>query len=242
MARPRNHGRKCSFESLEGRRMLAGNVTAFVSHNNLNLEGDTFDNGVTITPVAGLGNVKVTGDIVGGSATTVNGLPSVMLSGFTNNMNVELNNGNDVININGVTIFGNTKIEGNQGLDTVNINTSTIKGSLNVKLGKQHDTMNVVSSTVLGKAVVKGNKGNDSVTISGSATNKTKVGALKISLNKGNDQLKITDTKTYTLTSLNGGKGINYLVNGTNNLGFGTTNIGTGNSFVNLSIKKFVDA
>ena len=62
MAFKRTGGRKCRFESLEDRQMMAGNVVAKVGANNFAIiTGDNFSNGITITPGANPYEVVVTG-------------------------------------------------------------------------------------------------------------------------------------------------------------------------------------
>src|SRR3954452_7474939 len=66
-------GRKCKFESLENRQMMAGDVVGHVRGGTLTLKGDNFNNAITITPGAVPNSVLVTGVTpTGGTPTNVN--------------------------------------------------------------------------------------------------------------------------------------------------------------------------
>jgi hypothetical protein len=53
--------RRCRFESLESRRLLAGDVTARIDNGKLIIKGDKLDNGITIVAGANAGEVVITG-------------------------------------------------------------------------------------------------------------------------------------------------------------------------------------
>src|SRR6188508_563541 len=105
MARPRGIGRRCLFESLEDRRLLAGDVTARISHGNVVIKGDNFANGIAITAGASAGQIVITGVNAGGSATRVNGTSNgaITLSGFTGKLTIKMKSGDDRVSITGIT-------------------------------------------------------------------------------------------------------------------------------------------
>jgi len=83
-------------EGLENRAMLAGNVAVSVSSGSLVITGDGAGNGVSVQQLNS-GRYYVTGFSVSGGNTTVNGsLAGKIVSGVTNDINVDLNAGNDV--------------------------------------------------------------------------------------------------------------------------------------------------
>src|SRR5256885_5145757 len=66
--------RKCKFESLETRQMMAGDVVAQVHGGTLTIKGDNFSNAITVTPGAVPNSVFVNGVTpTGGTPTNVNG-------------------------------------------------------------------------------------------------------------------------------------------------------------------------
>src|SRR6476646_5579077 len=105
MVRPRVSGRRCSFESLEIRQMLAGDVTAKIANGNLVIKGDSLANGITIAAGTTAGTVVVTGVNAGGAATNVNGTSNgaVTLSGFAGGLKIDMKGGDDTVTITGLT-------------------------------------------------------------------------------------------------------------------------------------------
>jgi hypothetical protein len=192
MARHRGRGRRCVFESLENRRLLAGDVTARIVKGDLVITGDKLDNGITIVGGATAGTVVVTGINAGGSATNVNGTTNgaVTLTGFTGDLKIKMKAGNDVVTISDLEIAGKAKI----------------------KLGKGNDTLSLESVEVAEKAKIKGRRGDDEVTIEDSTFTK-----LEVSLSKGDDLLSISDTTVSEKTRLKGGRGTNTFENSDDN-------------------------
>src|SRR5215213_5526683 len=119
MKRKHYTGRRCNFEGLEQRRMMAGDVVVKMSGENLIIAGNRFDNAITITAGVPAGQVIVSGVTAGGSPTRINGTPngSVTLNGFFGDLKVNMAAGNDSISINSVTVRGNTKIDVGDGID-----------------------------------------------------------------------------------------------------------------------------
>ena len=120
MAFKRTNGRKCRFESLENRRMMAGLVTARVSGGTLEVKGDFFSNAITITPGALPFEVKVTGINDNNLLpTTVNGVVNgaITFKNVIHGMSVNLGDGNNILNVNGVSIFGKVNLKTGKGVD-----------------------------------------------------------------------------------------------------------------------------
>jgi hypothetical protein len=211
MVRPRSSGRRCFFESLEDRQMLAGDVTAKISGGNLVIKGDSLANGITIAAGSTAGTVVVTGVTAGGSATTVNsGTTAVTLSGFTGGLKIDMKGGDDSVTITDLTVTGDAKLEGGRGDDTFDVSGSTFHGALTTNLGDGDDTLTFDSTTVSGKAKFKGRHGDDDATITDSTFSK-----LSVSLGKGDDSLTMSGTTASVDTSLNGRRGTNTFSNGT---------------------------
>ena len=98
-----SRGRTMAVEPLEGRAMLAGNVSVSVSGGSLIVRGDNAANGVFISQIDD-GVYAVTGfDLGTGSnvATKINGSAndSLVFKGVTGDVNVDLKNGNDLLGI-----------------------------------------------------------------------------------------------------------------------------------------------
>lgn len=91
------HSRKCRFESLEMRSMLAGNVTVQVTDGDLIITGDRSGNEILIegTGVSGQYLITPSGD------TRINGTPAPFVAtGVTDDVTIDLAQGADVLQIN----------------------------------------------------------------------------------------------------------------------------------------------
>jgi hypothetical protein len=208
-------GRKCKFESLENRQMMAGDVVGRVHGGTLVLKGDNFDNGITITQGVVPNSVVVSGVTpVGGTPTNVNGLPNtpVTFLNVINGLKVKLGIGNDQVAINNLNIFGKGQINMGSGADTVTINNSTFCKALDIDMGPDADSLTISNSTVQGKVDIDGGRGCDDVT-----TLNSTFGQLDVNLGKDNDTVTVTSTQVVVETTLDGGEGINTFVNGNSN-------------------------
>lgn len=205
MAFKRNKGRQCRFETLENRRVLAGNVIATLSHGSIVIKGDNFDNSITVT-AGGLNRITVTGNTVNGLPTSVNGTPngSVTIPDVTKGMKITMGLGNDVVNVTGVSINGLSFIKGGAGNDTINVNSSTFNSKFDIASGAGADAVTVSSTTVAGRSIINGGANPDHVSLTNSD-----FGRLAVGLGLGDDNLDITSTTVTTETALNGGRGIN---------------------------------
>ena len=136
--RPLN--RKLRFESLEGRRLLTGNVTAKVTSANLNLNGDAQDNAITITQM-GANTYCVSGQ----NGTTINGQAKITVSGVKNNVNIKFLNGNDTVVLTAAAFPADVNVTMGKGTDLVQVGFSndrefgsgavSVHHNLNITLG-----------------------------------------------------------------------------------------------------------
>ena len=225
MARNPSRGRRCSFESLETRRLLAGDVTARIDDGKLIIKGDSLDNGITITAGATAGEVIVTGVNAGGSATNVNDISNgtITLSGFTGGLKIDMHGGNDSVTITDLDVSGKAKLEGGRGDDEFSLDGVTFGRSLRISMGKDDDTLSLTNVEVADKATLMGRRGNDEVSIDGSTFTK-----LSVKLSKGDDTLEVTDTEATVKTHFKGGHGTN-------------TYTGSGNTLAGLKTSHLTD-
>jgi large repetitive protein len=132
----RNQFRKTlKFESLETRRMLAGNITVTQSGSIITLTGDALDNSVLIRDTqTGGGVIQIIGlDTPGPNSTTlpttINSGASKTLSGITgivfdfNGGGANINTGNDVIVLTNLTLTGGVTINSGDGNNFYGIGT-----------------------------------------------------------------------------------------------------------------------
>jgi large repetitive protein len=218
MAINRN-GRKCNFESLENRRMLAGNVVAKVEKGVIVLKGDNFSNGVVVTAGINPGEFIVTGINQAGNPTSINGIPNdaLTLVNVTKGLKANLGRGNDSLTVNGVTLNGKVKIKTGLGIDTVTVNASSLCSDLEIRTGKNADDITVNNTTVGGETKIDGGRACDQVQLTAST-----FGQLDVALGRGNDDLLVTNINVIVDTTLNGNQGINTFAT-TNGSFFGST-------------------
>ncbi len=82
------------FENLETRKLMAGDLQAFVSEGSLFIQGDDADNGVLISEVSD-GEYEVRGLDHGGDMTLINGNKWQTFTGVKDDIEVALGEGND---------------------------------------------------------------------------------------------------------------------------------------------------
>jgi hypothetical protein len=123
-------GRRYGFESLESRRVMAGNVTAEVINGDLIITGDDAANGITLHALGG-GTYQVGsfGFPVGVMLpafddTEINGdVPSAPFAGVTGKIILRMRGGDDVVFVGaGFSSPGDVFIDGGSGFDTIRLN------------------------------------------------------------------------------------------------------------------------
>jgi hypothetical protein len=161
-----------SFERLEARHLLAGNVTVSVFGGNALINGDLADNNIFIQ------GTVVTGRTSGGSATSINGTPngSFDFAAFTQDLNVIMAAGTDVVEVNGLTVPGNLSINTGDGADLLRFNPLSVDavGSISLITDAGGDRILLTGGTTAGGGpghragshlVVNAGSGNDEVRV-----------------------------------------------------------------------------
>ena len=124
--------RRMSVESLEGRWLMAGDVTATVINGNLFIVGDDLDNRISITNGANADEVVIEGfDDGGGNPTNVGGAPngSVTKTGVTGNIVVTMRGGNDFVGAHDLDAQRNLAITLDDGNDAVWLGAAAVNSS-----------------------------------------------------------------------------------------------------------------
>ena len=114
-----------SFESLESKQMLAGDVMVNVEDGNLAIFGDAESNQIAISSgeqpgvyiIRGLDGTTITSP--DGEGTTTSGL--LRVEGVDGNVNIRMGEGDDTVNINDAQFAGNVNIGTGAGEDTVRV-------------------------------------------------------------------------------------------------------------------------
>jgi hypothetical protein len=104
---------RLSFEQLENRSLLAGNVTASLSGADLMIAGDANGNTITVESM-GVDTVQVHG-----FDTTVNGGTAIKSFHVTGNISISLNGGDDTLRVTNLLIHDNLAIDMGSGANVV---------------------------------------------------------------------------------------------------------------------------
>ena len=133
--------RRLQLESLETRRLMAGNVKVSASGSDLVVEGDDLRNAVEIRQ-SSPGFYKITGTTIGGADTKINNKPNGMFifRGEVNNLRISLGGGDDKLDVGisdrkEISIRGNLVINGGAGSDWTSIHDVKVGKDLTVNTG-----------------------------------------------------------------------------------------------------------
>lgn len=132
--------KRLSFERLEDRALMAGNVTAACVNGHLTICGDSKDNIVVVRQVG-----ECTWEIKGLLGTTINKSGTCVVKKVTGCLNVDLKGGNDAVAILNGSLRGCLNVCDTQGNNAVALANLCVAG-LNVKTGNGFDA--VVASCV----------------------------------------------------------------------------------------------
>jgi hypothetical protein len=191
--------RTLKFESLENRRMMAGNVQVYFHGNDLCIVGDSAANGVEVRQ-ASPGVYKVDGFVWGGDFTKVNGMSNgeVTAKGVAHDVVIALQGGGDDLEFgigdqNKITVPNNLLISTGNGNETINIRDVAVGAELGIATGSGQDNVYIQGCTVgtnlvVGDAVGKVNSNaSDNITILSTSVKNE----LAISTGLGNDSVNI---------------------------------------------------
>jgi hypothetical protein len=224
------------FESLEDRRVLAGDVTGTVTGGgDLLLTGDANANGIELRGTGTAGEVSVTGFTQGGSATTVNSTSSVTFTGVTRHIRVDIGNGADEVRVYGLTVEHELDINGGAGNDVVRIGADPLadnvivdglltvegesendtvyiwdvsSGGSSFQLGAGNDILNCNYLTTTGSNNWAGGDDGDTLSIAGSA-----IAAVALTGGSGPDTLAVDFCNlTGSIPTINGNTGNDFIL------------------------------
>ena len=224
--RPSPPPRSLSFEPLEPRLPLAGNVAIAVSGGNLKITGDGGDNNVSIVQTAP-GNFTITGG--DGEIFRLKGRAAsedpVNVTGVIKNITINLKGGADVVEIEGlgadVALCQKLTINTGAGDDDVKLFTAKITGNLSINMGnatvmryrdygytytiRGTDGVTIDSVNVVGKATLKTGTGDDFVMVSDFNAK-----AVNVAMGAGDDSVSLDGpVKVTAKSTVKGGAGLN---------------------------------
>jgi hypothetical protein len=191
-----------SFERLETRQMMAGNVSAAVVGTNLTITGDNLENYLTLHEIGATGRWEVVG-----LKTSINGnAPHFSTSGPIESITINLNGGNDRLTIQGGGI-SSLNINAGDGNDrtilaNLQIGNLLFNGDSSDDPKGGNDSLTINSTNVSGQSTINLDGGNDSATV-----NNSQLGTLSIDGGAGNDSTNIKNShvgKSLTLIGEDG--------------------------------------
>lgn len=188
MRRSTSSSSYATFQPIESRRLLSGNVAVAFDGQLLDVRGDELNNNAVITQALN-GAITITGQ----NGTLINGLPSVRFANglAIETLDVRMEGGDDRLTINRLNIAGDVNADMGVNLlgrDTVAINNSSIQGSLFAFGGRDLDTINVSGTTVFGDVTIDLAEGAGRSTV----TNSTFNGSANLVGGEGNDAFNAT--------------------------------------------------
>lgn len=224
--------RKIGVESLELRRLMAGDVIAALEGSLLTVEGDNLDNQIAITRTA-IGDIVVAGQ----NGTLVNGLPSVRFPRVQlNSLDVRMGDGNDAVVMRSLQVGNDVHVElgaGNDRLTAPATAASTIQGNLSVYGNEGNDVVQLAALSVREDLFLDGGLGSLNATINASTIDKvmsiigdaaddvvsvtgSRVGLdTMIETKGGSDRVSLTDLSAFLIsinTDSNGAIGLDQVV------------------------------
>lgn len=192
--------RRLGLETLEDKRLLAGDVSVTVVEGNLLVRGDEASNGVAITSGDAASEYVVVGLPVGDAATSINGtFERVVVTGVSGGIRMGLGRGDDVFNLFQANVRGYVSVATGLGNDHVNIGgpqtqvsdmNTVIQGRLLVDLGEGNDSLRIGGSEVEQGLEAHGGMGNDDVAIRASRLG----GVSSIGTGAGYDEVTVGGT------------------------------------------------
>ncbi len=185
MNRQQKKGR--SFERLETRTLMAGNVTAAVVGGNLTITGDSSPNVISLHEIGDTGQWRITGGI----KTAINGnLDSLVTAPVTGDITIDLNGGND----------------------RLTVQNGNIPGNLTVTMGDGNDAATLANLEIGTYLHFEGNAGNDKLGVRNVAVSDPTFSYYSsIDMNDGNDTALINHLSDQDL-SLSMGTGADHLM------------------------------
>ena len=150
-----------TFESLEQKEVLAGNVVAALAGNQMTIDGDAYANEIEVVEIAP-NQIQVTG--LGG--TTVNGAASGVFSGgLIEDVTIRLRGGDDVCLIRNVSLtdnaMGELEVRTHRGDDFVEMTGVETSQSIKVDTGQNNDVLQAFHTRTRGQYLTQTGHGND---------------------------------------------------------------------------------
>ena len=171
-------------ESLESRKMMAGDVSVSVTDGDLVINGDNENNEFMII---GTG-VDSPYDIIGVNGTSINGQSAITVDELTDDIRINLKNGDNTLGLSNVYAKDRMRVRTGKGNDTIVLEESGAKRMLNINSGSGDDSIYLYRSGSR-RIDVRTGAGNDELALDNSQTQ-----YLNAKTGGGNDEMYVGDT------------------------------------------------
>ena len=178
--------------------MLAGNVNANVSGEQIFIRGDQFDNQIRIFAIEG--NIR----IAGLSGTTINGQSQITVENsevVTNNnrigaeffggLRIHMGPGNDLLFVDGIRLNDLSVIYGGTGDDSINIANTDFFDTAVVQTFDGDDSISINDTQVTDALIAVTLEGDDSLSVQ----NTTTLGSAILTTGNGNDAVRLVSNQ-----------------------------------------------
>ncbi len=216
-----------SFERVEPRMMLAGDVSVFVTSGQLLVIGDGQANQIQV-----IGTADGRARVIGLEGTTINGGPANFRSApGLNSLLMQLNGGDDSARLQGLVVPGRLELQGNNGNDSLEVLNSFV-GMFSAMGGNGDDILQPDNVFVADTALISMGAGNDIISVNALAAGRY-VGMFT---GDGDDVVAINDLQTGRLLALGTGSGDDLvLLAGQTSSGTGSgISLGSGADFLGI--------
>lgn len=162
--------RQLRHETLESRRLLAGDVTVAVNASgDIMVTGDGQDNIITITEsLTGISIAGTATNIVfNGETASIQEIPTSGTGNVDRDLILQMGGGDDNVEVNLVHVGRTLKASLNSGSDELSLSDSTVTNHLRLNGGSDEDFVEISASNVSGSVTFNGNSGNDELQASG---------------------------------------------------------------------------
>ena len=130
-------------ESLESRKMMAGDVAARVVNGDLVVSGDNQDNELYFYQ-SGPDSFVLFGE----NGTRINGLSGAPFIGVRDDIRINLRNGDNKIAFQGLDLPDDILVRTGNGTDKLIFEGLTVRSDLRVRTGRSNDSVFVMKSTI----------------------------------------------------------------------------------------------
>jgi hypothetical protein len=135
----RRRNRRFAFETLESRQVFAGNVFVSLVNGDLIITGGPNSNGIQIVPGSDAGTVEVSGLMQAGNRTKLNHDTQPLTFVVEHDIILDLRDGDDLVQIDGLQLPGNLKADLGTGSDVLTMSNTTVQQAVVLSTGDGDD-------------------------------------------------------------------------------------------------------